>query len=167
MKFPSVCLALALPCSWSGTAIAGQSIVPSPYAAPSAADRAEVERIVYDFEAAWNRHDMVAFANLFHEDAAWVHWRGGLWVGRPAIYDGHRIIHETYYRNTRATVQGIEALDFLSPTVAYLRVRSNMVGDERSPGQMFRYRRTMILILRDGAWRIARGHNTRIADGLD
>ncbi len=42
-----------------------------------------------------------------------------------------------------------------------------MIGDERSPGQMFRYRRTMILTLRDGVWRIARGHNTRIADGLD
>jgi len=96
-----------------------------------------------------------------------VHWRGGLWSGKPAIYDGHRIIHETYYRNTRATVQGIEALDFLAPTVAYLRVRSDMVGDERSPGQTFRYRRTMVLTKRDGVWLIARGHNTRIADGLE
>jgi uncharacterized protein (TIGR02246 family) len=167
MKFPSLFLAFALPFSPSVTALAGQSPAFRDAAAPTAADRAQVERMVYDFEAAWNRHDMVAFANLFHDDAAWVHWRGGLWVGRPAIYEGHRIIHETYYRNTRATVQRIEALDFLSPTVAYLRVRSNMVGDERSPGQMFRYRRTMILTLRDGVWRIARGHNTRIADGLD
>ena len=167
MRMKMMLLALAMPCSWTAEAQTGQSVPPLEAAAPTPADRAAVERMVYDFEAAWNRHDMVAFANLFHEDSAWVHWRGGLWVGRPAIYEGHRIIHETYYRNTRATVQGIEALDFLSPTVAYLRVRSNMVGDERSPGQMFRYRRTMILTRRDGVWRIARGHNTRIADGLE
>jgi len=167
MKLPVVFLALAIPCSWSIGAAAGQDMTPGDAVAPTRVDRAQVERMVYDFEAAWNRHDMRAFADLFHEDAAWVHWRGGLWVGRPAIYEGHRIIHESYYRNTRATVQGIEALDFLSPTVAYLRVRSNMVGDERSPGQMFRYRRTMILTKRDGVWRIARGHNTRIADGLE
>jgi len=167
MKMPLMLIALATPCSWSIAADAGQPPPPLEAAAPTPADRARVERMVYDFEAAWNRHDMVAFAAVFHDDAAWVHWRGGLWVGRPAIYEGHRIIHETYYRNTRATVQGIEALDFLSPTVAYLRVLSNMVGDERSPGQMFRYRRTMILTKRDGVWLIARGHNTRITDGLE
>lgn len=133
---------------------------------PSASDRAQVEKMVYDWEGAWNRHDMVAFANLFHGDAEWVHWRGGLWSGKSAIYAGHKAIHETYYRNTKATVQGIEALHFLSPTVAYLRVRSDMVGDERSPGKTNRYRRTMILSKRDGKWLVIKGHNTRIADGL-
>jgi len=135
-------------------------------AQPSAQDRALVEKMAYDFEGAWNRHDMIAFANLFHEDAEWVHWRGGLWSGKPAIYEGHKEIHETYYRNTKATVRGIEALHFLSPTVAYLRVRSDMEGDARSPGQTFRYRRTMILSERNGAWLIIKGHNTRIADDL-
>ena len=135
--------------------------------APSEWDRRQVEKMVYDFESAWNRHDMVAFANLFHDDADWVHWRGGLWSGKPAIYDGHKAIHESYYRNTKATVRGIEALHFLAPTVAYLRVRSDMEGDERSPGQTNRYRRTMILAKRDGKWLIIKGNNTRIADGLD
>jgi uncharacterized protein (TIGR02246 family) len=143
------------------------SAAPIAQAAPATAeDRAQVERMAYDFESAWNRHDMTDFANLFHDDAEWVHWRGGLWSGKPAIYEGHKAIHETYYRNTKAKVQGIEALDFLSPTVAYLRVRSDMEGDARSPGQTFRYRRTMILSKRDGRWLIIKGHNTRIADGL-
>ncbi len=106
MKMPVMLLAFAIPCSWTLAANAGQPAPPPEAAVPTPADRAQVERMVYDFEAAWNRHDMVAFANLFHDDAAWVHWRGGLWVGRPAIYEGHRLIHETYYRNTRATVPG-------------------------------------------------------------
>lgn len=130
--------------------------------APTEADRSQVTRLVYDFEAAWNRHDMEAFAALFHEDAEWVHWRGGLWTGRPAIYEGHRAIHETYYRTSQARVQGIESLRFFSPTVAYVRVRSDMTGDARYPGETFRYRRTMILSKRDGRWLIIAGHNTRI-----
>lgn len=130
--------------------------------APAEADRAAVRQIVYDFEAAWNRHDMTAFAALFHEDAEWVHWRGGLWSGRAEIYEGHRAVHEAYYRDSHATVRGIEALNFLAPTVAYVRVRSDMTGDSRSPGETFRYRRTMILSKRDGRWLIIKGHNTRI-----
>lgn len=130
--------------------------------APSEADRAQIEKLVYDFEAAWNRHDMMAFANLFHEDAEWVHWRGGLWSGKPEIYEGHKAVHETYYRTSQAKVQGIEALHFLAPTVAYVRVRSDMTGDARYPGETFRYRRTMIFSKRADTWLIIKGHNTRI-----
>ena len=125
-------------------------------------DFAEVQKLVYSFEDAWNRHDMTAFANLFHDDAEWVHWRGGLWSGKPEIHQGHKAVHETYYRTSHATVRGIEALHFLSPTVAYVRVRSDMTGDARYPEQTFRYRRTMILSKRREKWLIIKGHNTRI-----
>jgi len=134
---------------------------------PSASDRSAVEKIVSDFESAWNRHDMEDFAALFHDDAEWVHWRGGLWSGRPEIYEGHKAIHEAYYRNTTATVRGIEALHFLAPTIAYVRVRSDMAGDLRSPGETFRYRRTMLISKRDGKWLIIKGHNTRIVGPND
>jgi uncharacterized protein (TIGR02246 family) len=126
------------------------------------ADQAQVRKLVYDFESAWNRHDMTAFADLFHDDAEWVHWRGGLWSGKREIYEGHKAAHEAYYRTSQATVRGIEALHFLSPDVAYVRVRSDMTGDARYPGETFRYRRTMILSKRNGAWLIIKGHNTRI-----
>ena len=105
---------------------------------PTEADRAQVEKLVYDFEAAWNHHDIQAFASLFHDDAEWVHWRGGLWSGKPEIDEGHKAVHETYYRTSRAKVQGIEALHFLAPTVAYVRVRSDMTGDARYPAETFR-----------------------------
>lgn len=146
-------------CSPVNTSLVNAS---SDVQAPTAADRAQVQQLVYDFEAAWNRHDMIAFAALFHDDAEWVHWRGGLWSGKPEIYRGHKAVHETYYRTSQAKVQGIEALHFLSPTVAYVRVRSDMTGDARYPGETFRYRRTMILSKRAGRWLIIKGHNTRI-----
>lgn len=151
-----------------GAALAASLALAAPVEAvgQAASDRAQVEKLVYDFEAAWNRHDMIAFANLFHPNADWVQWRGGLWSGKQAIHDGHKLLHDTFYSTSHATVEGIEAVDFLAPTVAYVRVRSDMTGDQRSPGQTFRYRRTMLLTKRDGAWRIEKGHNTRIHDDL-
>lgn len=130
--------------------------------APTQADRAQVQKLVYDFEDAWNRHDMTSFANLFHDDAEWIHWRGGLWSGKQAIYEGHKAIHETYYRTSQSQVIGTEALHFLAPAVAYVRVRSDMTGDARYPGETFHYRRTMLLSKRGGKWLIIKGHNTRI-----
>lgn len=156
---PLIAAALLVGC----TPVNGPPVVGSAASqAPTEADRAQVERLVYDFEAAWNRHDMAAFADLFHDNAEWVHWRGGLWSGKPEIYQGHKAIHESYYRTSQAKVQGIEALHFLAPTIAYARVRSDMTGDARYPGETFRYRRTMIFSKRDGRWLIIKGHNTRI-----
>lgn len=129
--------------------------------APTEADRAQVQKLVYDFEDAWNRHHMTVFANLFHDDADWIHWRGGLWTGKQEIYEGHKAIHETYYRTSHSKVIGIEALPFLAPAVAYVRVRSHMTGDARYPGETFRYRRTMLLSKRDGKWLIIKGLHTR------
>ena len=159
MKYHPFLVAAALLTGCVSAAAPTVSVQAEP---PSPADRAQVEKLVYDFEQAWNRHDMTAFASLFHDDAEWVHWRGGLWSGKKEIHDGHQAVHETYYKTSHATVRGIEALHFLAPTVAYLRVRSDMTGDARFPGETFRYRRTMILSKRGGQWLIIKGHNTRI-----
>jgi uncharacterized protein (TIGR02246 family) len=162
-----LCLAAAALLLGGGLSGAIPALAAEAAAEPSDADRAQVEKLVYDFEQAWNLHDMTAFAALFHDDAEWVHWRGGLWSGKQAIYEGHKQVHEAYYATSHATVQGVEALHFLSPTVAYVRVRSDMTGDARFPGETFRYRRTMILSQRDGRWLIIKGHNTRIAGNND
>ena len=66
--------------------------------------------MVYDFEDAWNRHDMTAFAALFHDDADWVHWRGGTVVRRQAIHDGHKSVHDTYYVDQPCDRAGHQAL---------------------------------------------------------
>jgi uncharacterized protein (TIGR02246 family) len=160
MRLPAL-LAAALVAGCASANHSTATVQASPDA-PSEVDRQEVRKLVYDFEEAWNRHDMIAFADLFHDDAEWVHWRGGLWSGKRDIFEGHKSVHETYYRASQAKVQGVEALHFLAPTVAYARVRSDMTGDARYPGETFRYRRTMLLSKRNGRWLIIKGHNTRI-----
>ena len=135
-------------------------------AEPAPADKAAVLAIVKGFEDAWNRHDMDAFAELFHEDAAWVHWRGGYFRGRDEIKRGHLAIHQTFYKNTHMQTIAVEDVTFLTDIVAVTHDRADMTGDERSPGQVFRYRKTMVITKRDGLWRISAGHNTRLHDDM-
>ena len=69
-------------------------------AAGSAADRDQITATVARWEAAWNTHDMSAFASLFHDDGVWVLWTGDVWTGRRVIEDGHAAVHKTN-RNIR------------------------------------------------------------------
>ena len=61
-------------------------------------DRKQIEAILQGVEQAWNRHDMHALANLFHEDGVWVLWTGHVWTGRKAIEEGHAEVHRTMFR---------------------------------------------------------------------
>ena len=142
-------------------AVSGQT----PDAADRKADRAAIERVLVAHTENWNRHDMDAWADaILHDDSDWVHWRGGVWRGKAEIRAGHWAVHRGYYKNTRMTPQRIEDLVFLDADSALAHVRSEMTGDERSPGQTFRYRKTILFTRKNGVWRIRALHNTRILD---
>ena len=64
------------------------------------ADRERILSILARWEEAWNRHDMKAFASLFHEDGVWVLWTGDVWEGRNVIEQGHAAVHKTVFRNS-------------------------------------------------------------------
>ena len=79
---------------WGGSTSSAQE-----RAAPSrTTDRAEITTIIRRWEESWNRHDMHAFANLFHEDGTWILWTGQVWKGRAAIEGGHAAVHKTIFR---------------------------------------------------------------------
>src|SRR5687767_4402615 len=58
-------------------------------AEPGPVDRAALENIVGQLEAAWNAMDGSAFAGPFADDADFVTIRGEHFRGRPAIANGH------------------------------------------------------------------------------
>ena len=64
------------------------------------ADAKEITAMLQAWEEAWNRHDMRAFANLFHADGVWVLWTGKVWSGRQAIEEGHAEVHRTIFRKS-------------------------------------------------------------------
>jgi uncharacterized protein (TIGR02246 family) len=52
------------------------------------------------FQAAWNAHDMIAFAALFHADATFVNRFARYVRGVDAIVALHQPIHDTIYRDS-------------------------------------------------------------------
>ena len=113
----------------------------------------------------WNRHDMNAEANLFHDDADWVNWRGGYWRGKAAIKKGFQRIHDTIYKASQLSPQRVEDLTFITPDIAIAHARSELTGDERAPGKIIPYRKTFLFTKQHGVWRIRAGHNTRLQEG--
>jgi uncharacterized protein (TIGR02246 family) len=135
----------------------------APEGAVAESRREDVAAILQKVEDAWNKHDMQAFANLFHEDGVWVLWTGRVWTGRKAIEEGHVEVHRTIFRNS-VQRERLEELTFIGPDAAVVRYCSTLTGDERSPDKIVRSRKILVVTRRDGVWKIGWGQNTRFAD---
>jgi uncharacterized protein (TIGR02246 family) len=144
--------------------VAGQVGV-EPRSATRDADREQINTILQGVEEAWNKHDMRALANLFHEDGIWTLWTGDVWTGRKAIEEGHAAVHRTVFRNSVQREQ-LEELTFVGPDAAVLRYCSTLTGDARAPEKLVRSRKIMVVTRRDGSWKIGWGQNTRFADSV-
>ena len=114
------------------------------------------------FEEAWNRHDMDAFAELFRDGASFVNVRGMRMDGRAAIRDHHAAIHAGFYRDSVVRLS-VEDAQQLSPEVMVCHIRTELDGDERTPGVTRATTLTLVLALANHQWRIAAAQNTEIA----
>jgi uncharacterized protein (TIGR02246 family) len=125
----------------------------------TADDRAALESVVSQLEAAWNAMDGLAFAAPFASDADFVTIRGEHFRGRPAIADGHAAIFRTIYAGStnQCTIEGIR---LLRPEVALVHVHS-LVDAPRGPlAGKHRARFSLVLTKVAGGWEIAALHNT-------
>ncbi len=129
------------------------------------ADREQVEAMLARWEAAWNRHDMAAFAAMFHDDGVGVLWTGAVWRGRRSIEEGHAEAHRTVFRNS-VQRERLEELTFVGPDAAVVRFCSTLIGDERTPDKLVRSNKFLVVSKRNGAWGIGWGQNTRLADSV-
>ena len=98
------------------------------------ADREQVEAMLARWEAAWNRHDMAAFAAMFHDDGVWVSGRERCGVGGVRS-KGHAEAHRTVFRNS-VQRERLEELTFVGPDAAVVRFCSTLIGDERTPDKL-------------------------------
>lgn len=130
-------------------------------------DHDAAAKISADFQAAWNAHDMTAFAALFHPDATFVNRLGSYWRGREDVVAQHARIHETIYRDTDISNR-VQNVDMIADGVAVVHVRTNATfgpsmprGPRELSGQ-FMY----VATRRDGQWRIQAASNTALIDPM-
>jgi uncharacterized protein (TIGR02246 family) len=130
----------------------------------SASDEQAIRAVVREYGAAWNRHDMTTLAELFTDDAHWVTIVGMHWPGKSAVVTGHEAFHRTFFQTTDIELANVE-VRVIAPGVAAAIVLLK-VGPFTPPDGVRRPasddRLSLILVKRDGRWRITHGHNTVI-----
>lgn len=142
-------------------AVASLAIFPS---AASAAGPSTPEAVAEGFAAAWNRHDMKAFAALFADRADFVNVIGLHWRGRDEIERAHAEIHATRMKASHLTVLGRSAR-LLRPGVAVVHADWELAGDTGLDGKALPPRRgilSFVVVQAADGWRIESGQNTDI-----
>ena len=127
-------------------------------------DEAGVNAVVKGFEAAWNRHDMDALANLFAADADFVNIIGMRWVGREEIKKAHAASHATMFKTSTLEI-GQTTTRFIKPDVATARSVWTLSGLRSPNGEAAPARTgilTHVLVRTGGHWLIVLSQNTDI-----
>jgi uncharacterized protein (TIGR02246 family) len=129
-------------------------------------DRAALEAIVANLEAAWNAGDGSSFGTPFSQDADFVTIRAEHFRGRDTIASAHTAILRTIYAGSINHFT-IDSVRLLRPDVALLHVRA--VLDSPSGPLAGRHSALFSTVLtRDaGGWQIASFHNTLAPSGPD
>lgn len=117
------------------------------------------------FAAAWNAHDMQAFAALFHDDASFVNRFGHLVRGVTEIIALHRPIHDTIYRDS--TLEN-ELIDFtpIGEDAAIVHFWSRLTTGDAHPAGRHDIDTLILAVLarRENAWRIQALENVTLTD---
>lgn len=129
-------------------------------------DRRAIQQSVKNYEDAWNSHDPRGLADCYDSAATWVNWFGAYYIGKTDIRQHYEITHSTYFKDTRYYTRSIEDITFLKPDIAIAHVRTGLSGDSRYPGQTFEFRRTIVMIKKEGKWLILAGQNAKLNEGV-
>jgi uncharacterized protein (TIGR02246 family) len=132
----------------------------------TAKENTAIRHLIKNYEAAWNRHDPKGLADNYTIDATWVNWFGAYYKGRDDIEYHYRQTHNSYFKNTHYYTRAIEDITYVHPDVAISHVRTGLDNDERYPGQTFEFRRMIVIVKRDGIWKILAGQNAKLENGI-
>jgi uncharacterized protein (TIGR02246 family) len=101
--------------------------------AAAAEDEVSIRQVQSEQEAAWNRHDAAAYANLFTENGDVVNVLGWWWQGRPLIQNRLASAFASAFRDSKLTVTDVQ-VRFITATIVVAHVRWTMTGAKMPPG---------------------------------
>jgi uncharacterized protein (TIGR02246 family) len=130
--------------------------------AMNASDERNIRAVATAYAEAWNHHDMRTLAELFTDDADWINIVGMHWRGKAAIVKAHDVFHRTIFQKMEIGVAdiGIRAITSdVAATVIALKAGEYTTPDGKQQNATLD-RLSLILVNRNGEWRIAHGHNT-------
>jgi uncharacterized protein (TIGR02246 family) len=123
----------------------------------------ELEWLVRELEAAWNRHDAAAFAAPFSADAEFIHILGGGGVGRAEIDAGHAALFRSIYADSEVEY-GIVRVMPLAQGAAAVLLHQRLAFTAGGARQEIECRPSFVATRGgDGAWSIRLFQNTQVA----
>jgi len=126
-------------------------------------DEQVMQGILQQLENAWNHYDSVSFAEVFAEDANFIHIFGGQLDGRVAIEAAHRNIFATIYKGSHASFV-LRSIRFLRPDVAVVFARAHVKFKEGNEAREIETRPTLVALKEQEKWQIAAFQNTKISE---
>jgi len=134
--------------------------------ADTAKNNLAIRQLVKNYEIAWNAHDPKALAANYYMDATWVNWFGAMYTGRQDIENHYRATHETYFKVSHYYTRAVEDIQYITADIAIVHVRTGLTDDTRYPGQIFEFRRMLVLTRANGEWLIQAGQNAKLEKGV-
>jgi uncharacterized protein (TIGR02246 family) len=127
------------------------------------ADETALHALFARLEHAWNAGDATAYSQCFTPDSDYITFEGGHLQGRHANAEAHQKLFETFVKGSKLTGQ-IKDIRFLTPDVAVLHATGNVrLRWQSRPAPGRESIQTYVAVKRDGTWRFAAFHNSRIA----
>ncbi|MGI8909269.1 MAG: SgcJ/EcaC family oxidoreductase [Rubrobacteraceae bacterium] len=110
----------------------------------------------------WGRGDGYAYGSRFTEDADYVAFDGSHTKGREEISSSHQQLFDKFLKGTRLTGR-ILSVKFPSPGVALIHTTGDTVMRGKTEPSPERHSiQTLVAVRRDGKWRFASFHNSRV-----
>jgi len=129
------------------------------------ADTKAIRNVEARWQDAWNRHDMVALADLFTEDADFITVIGKWCKGKKEFYDYRVRLHQVMFKDSIWKTTDTQ-VRFLSPELAIVHVNWTITGDRNADGTSRPNSRdgifTQVMVKHDGQWLITASQNTNI-----
>jgi uncharacterized protein (TIGR02246 family) len=120
-----------------------------------AEDEQAIQKVLADFVAAWNQHDMKLWSQLFTVDADFVVVTAKHLRGREEIFKYHDELHKGPFKD-HAMKAGWQDVRFLRADVALGHVKFEPGNDKMKRTALG----TAVLVKQNGKWLITAFHNT-------
>jgi len=123
------------------------------------------EDVLRVFQAAWNAHDMVAFSDLFDEEATFVNRFGHYVLGINEIVALHVPIHETIYRDSTLDNELIDVVH-IADGAAVVHFWSRLTAGVAHPAGPHKVDTLILAVLtrQDEIWRIRALENVTLTN---
>ena len=119
------------------------------------ADEQAIGKVLSDFVASWNQHDMKLWSQLFTHDADFVVVTAKHLRGRDEVFNYHDELHKGPFKD-HAMKAGWQDVRFVRPDVAVGQVKFEPGNDKMKRTALG----TAVLVKQNGKWLITAFHNT-------